>query len=80
MVKPKVPFQVFWEHRFMVKSRYVCTYYKLCRKDDNKGNTVIEEGLRELNRNCLNFINEEILLQTNASITKGTRFPVFPLT
>ena len=47
-------------------SKDVCTYYTLCVQDDNYVKTIIETDLRELMRNCLNFIEDETRLQTNA--------------
>ena len=51
-------------------SKDVCTYYTLRGQEDNYGNTIIEASLRELTHNCLKFIEEETLLQTN-SCKKG---------
>ena len=47
-------------------SKDVCTYYTLRGQEDNYGNTIIEASLRELTHNCLKFIEEETLLQTNS--------------
>ena len=66
MGKPKGLLQVLWEQVFMETSKEVCTYYTLHVWEDNYGNTMIDMSLRELIRNCLNFIEEETLLQTNA--------------
>ena len=66
MGKPKGCLQVLLESRFMGTSKDVCTYYILCGREDNYGNTIIETGLRGLMRKCINFIKEETILQTNA--------------
>ena len=66
MGKPKGLLQVLWELRFMDTSKDVCTYYTLRRREENYFNTNIKTGLRELMKNCINFIKEETLLQTNA--------------
>ena len=50
----------------MDTSKDVCTYYALHGQEDNYGNKILDTSLRELMRNCLNFIEEETLLQTNA--------------
>ena len=65
MGTPKGLLQVLWEHRFMDTSKDVCTYYTLRGREDNYGTKIIETSLRELMRNCLKFINQETLLQTN---------------
>ena len=49
----------------MDTSKDVCTYYALHGQEDNYGNKILDTSLRELMRNCLNFIKEETLLQTN---------------
>ena len=66
MGTPKGLLQVLWERRFMDTSKDVCTYYTVSRRQNNYGNTIIETSLRELMRNCLKFIEQETLLQTNA--------------
>ena len=50
----------------MDTSKDLCSYYTLCRREDKYGNTIIEAGLRELMRTCLEFIEEYTQLQTNA--------------
>ena len=50
----------------METSKDVCTYYTLRGGQDNYVNTIIDMGLREMMRNCLNLIEEETLLQTSA--------------
>ena len=57
--------QVLWQSVFMDTSKDVCTYYTLHGRDDNYCNTIVETSLRELMQNCLNFIEEETLLQKN---------------
>ena len=49
----------------MDTSKDVCTYYTLFTWEDNYGSTIIKTILREIIRNCLNFIKEEKILQTN---------------
>ena len=66
MGKPKGPLQVLWGRVFVDTSKDVCTYYTLRGREDNYANTIIETNLRGLIRNCLKFIGEETLLQTNA--------------
>ena len=61
----KVILQVLWERVFMDTFKDVCTYYTLQGREDNYGNKIIETSLRELMRNCLNFIEEKTLIQTN---------------
>ena len=65
MGKPKEFLQVLLERGFMDIPKDVCTYYKLRGWENNYGNTIIETVLRELMRNCLNYIEEEIQIQTN---------------
>ena len=50
----------------MDTSKDVCTYYTPRVREGNYGNTIIEKSLRELMCNCLDFIEQEIILQTNA--------------
>ena len=50
----------------MDKSNNVYTYYTIRGQEDTYGNTILEKSLREWIRNCLNFIEEETLLQINA--------------
>ena len=57
MGNPEGILKVLWEHVFMDTYTDVCTYY---------GNTIIETVLREIKCNCLNFIEEDTLLKTNA--------------
>ena len=40
-------------------------YYILCGREDNYGDRILGISLRELMRNCLNFIEEETIIQTN---------------
>ena len=47
-------------------SKDVCTYYTIHGLEDNYGKQILETGLGGLMRNCLNFIEEETLLQTNS--------------
>ena len=49
----------------MDTSKDICTFYTLRRLEDEYGNTLIETSLRGLMWNCVNFIEEETLLQTN---------------
>ena len=65
MGKPQRLLRVLWECMFMEKSKDVSTYYTLHGWEDNYGNTILETILRELMRNCLNFIDDETILQTN---------------
>ena len=44
----------------------VCNYYTLHGREYNYVNTILETILREIMWNCLKFIKEETLLQTNA--------------
>ena len=44
----------------------VYTYYKLCGREDNYGNKMIDTSLRELIWNWLNFIEDVTLLRNNA--------------
>ena len=46
-------------------SKYVCTYYTIRGQEDSYSNTNIETSLRDMMQNCLNFIYEDALLQTN---------------
>ena len=73
MGNPKGLLQVLWERLFMDTSKYVCNYYRLCGREDNYGNTIIEMSLRELIWNCLKFIDKEELLQTNDFNMGGCR-------
>ena len=66
MGKPKLLLQVLWKHVFMGTYKDLCNYYTLHVWEDNDGNTIIETSLRDMVRNCLNFIEKETLLQTNA--------------
>ena len=65
MGNPKRLLQVVWGHVFMDASKYVCTYYTLSGREDSYCNTIIETSLGEIISNCLKFIEEETLLQTN---------------
>ena len=65
MGNPKGILKVLREIRFMDTYKYVCTYYKLRVRGDNYCNKIIEAGLRELVRKCLEFIEKGALLQTN---------------
>ena len=73
MGNPKGIKQVLWQRVFMDTSKDVCTYYTLRGLGDNNGNTILETILRELMRNCLNFIKQETLTQTNACKTGECR-------
>ena len=66
MGKPKGLFQVLWERKFIDTSKDIYPYYTLLGQEDNYANKIIDTGLREMIQNCLNFIKEETLLQTNA--------------
>ena len=66
MGKPKGLFQVLWERGFIDTSKNVRTYYSLKGREDQYGNKMPETSLRDMMRNCLDFIEEETLLQTNA--------------
>ena len=65
MGKPKGIMQVLREHIFMDTSKDVCTYYTLRGREGNYVNNIIETIFGELIQNCLNFIEEETLLQNN---------------
>ena len=56
---------ILWERGFMDTSRDVCTYYTLRGQEDNCDKKNIEKSVRELMRNCLNFIEEEKIIKNN---------------
>ena len=58
--------QVLWERLFMETPKEICTYYKLRLREDNYGKKILETILRGIMRNCLNFIEEQTQIQTNA--------------
>ena len=64
--KPKGVMQVLWKCVFLDTSNYVCTYYTLRGQQDDYGNTILENILRGLMLKCLDFIEQETLLQTNS--------------
>ena len=66
MSNPKGLLWVLWGRIFMDTSKDVCIYYILRGREDNYGNTILDTSLRELMRNCLNFTEEDMLLQKNA--------------
>ena len=66
MGQPKGFLQLLWELGFVDRSKDVFNYYILRERKDNCGNTFIETFLSEMMRNCLDFIEEETLLQINA--------------
>ena len=57
-------------------SKYICTYYTLNRQGDKYGITNIENILSELMQNCLEFIKEGKLHQTNSSMIWESRDPI----
>ena len=65
MDNPKGLMQVLWELKFMDTSKDICSYYTLRGQEDNNGNKIVDMSLKELMQTCLNFIEEEKLLQTN---------------
>ena len=73
MVNPKVLMQVLWQRVFMDTSKDVCTYYTLRVWEDDYGKKIIETSLRVLILNCLDFIDQGTILQTNTKNTGQCR-------
>ena len=58
--------QILWERGFIDPNVGARRYYNLCGRNDRYGNTMLDTSLSDLMRNCIRFIEEETLLQTQA--------------
>ena len=50
----------------MDTSKDVCTRYTLQGREDNYGKNILEAVMRKLRKNCLDFIEEETMIETSA--------------
>ena len=66
MGKPNGLLQILWERGFIDPNAGKSGYYTLGGRNDQYGNTILDTSLRNLMRNCTNFIEEYTLLHTQA--------------
>ena len=64
MVKPKCLLQILLECRFIDPNFGSIIYYTLGGQNDLYGNMILDISLCDLMRNCIEFIEEDTLLQT----------------
>ena len=66
MGKPKGLLRILWERGFIDPNVGARSYYGLGGRNNRYGNTIPDTSLCDLMRNCIDFIGEETLLQTQA--------------
>ena len=66
MGKPKGLLQILWERRFSDPNVGARIYYTLGDRNNQYRNTSLDTSLRDLMRNCIEFIKEDTLIQNQA--------------